>query len=267
MKGHKPLFDTLPNALKQFVLQGKTALVTGSYRGLGFVMAKALAEVGARVVVNGRNSEGVNRAVEALLKDGFDAHGVPFDVTVEEEVERGIAKIEERIGRIDILVNNAGIQRRVPLIETPMGTWEEVLRTNLTGPFLTTKIVGKRMIERKNGKIVHVCSLASFVGRKGIGPYTVAKGGLKLLTQAMCAEWAEHNIQVNGIAPGFFLTDLTRPLREDPEFNAYVEHRTPSRRWGNPSELTGVLLLLVSSAGDFINGQVIVVDGGILAVM
>ena len=265
--GKLSLPDTLPNALSQFVLRGKTALVTGSYRGLGLVMARALAEVGARVILNGRNSEGVARAVDTLVKEGFDAHGVAFDVTVEEEVERGIAQIEQRIGGIDILVNNAGIQRRVPLIETPLGTWEEVLRTNLTGPFLTTRIVGKRMIERKHGKIVHVCSLASFVGRKGIGPYTAAKGGLKLLTQAMCAEWAEYNIQVNGIAPGFFLTDLTRPLRENPEFNAYVEHRTPSRRWGHPSELTGVLLLLVSPAGDFINGQVIVVDGGILAVM
>jgi gluconate 5-dehydrogenase len=141
MMGKHILPESLPPSLKQFVLRGKTALVTGSYRGLGFVMAKALAEAGARVVINGRNSEGVTKAVSALVKEGFDTHGVSFDVTVEEEVERGVARIEEEIGQIDILVNNAGIQRRVPLLEAPLGTWEEVLRTNLTGPFLATRIV------------------------------------------------------------------------------------------------------------------------------
>jgi len=156
MMGKHLLSETLPPSLNQFVLRGKTALVTGSYRGLGFVMAKALAEAGAKVVLNGRNPGGVTKAVDTLVKEGFDAHGVTFDVTVEEEVEEGIARIEEGIGRIDILVNNAGIQRRVPLLEAPLGTWEEVLRTNLTGPFLATRIVVRRMIERRQGKIVHV---------------------------------------------------------------------------------------------------------------
>lgn len=257
----------LPPSLSQFLLGGKVALVTGSTRGLGKVFAHTLGEAGAQVVVNGRGRETVEPVVQELRNRGISAEGKPFDVGDEEQVARGVREIEEEIGPIEILVNNAGIQRRVPLLEAERKVWEEVLSADLTAPYLVARSVARGMKERRRGKIINVCSLASFVGRKGIGPYTAAKGGLKLLTQGMCAEWGEYNIQVNGIAPGFFLTDLTRGLRENPEFNAYVESRTPARRWGDPRELTGALLLLASTAGDFINGQLIVVDGGILATM
>lgn len=257
----------LPPVLKQFTLEGKVALITGSSRGLGYVFAQALGEAGATVVVNGRTAESVTRAITQLQEQGISAVAKIFDVTNQTEISQSVLEIENEVGPIDVLVNNAGIQRRVPLLEASREVWEEVLATDLTAPFLVARAVAERMKRRRRGKIINICSLASFVGRKGIGPYTTAKGGLKLLTQGMCAEWAEYNIQVNGLAPGFFLTDLTRSLRENPEFNTYVESRTPAKRWGDPRELTGALLLLSSSAGDFINGQLIVVDGGILATM
>jgi gluconate 5-dehydrogenase len=248
-------------------LDGKVALVTGSYRGLGYTFALGLAEAGATVVVNGRSREGVRVATERLREAGHSAYGYAFDVTDSEEIREHIANIEEEVGDIHALVNNAGVQYRAPLQEVDDGNWRQVLSTNLDGPFLVSREVARRMIPRRSGKLVNICSLASNAGRRGIGPYTAAKGGLKLLTQAMCADWAGYNIQVNGIAPGYFKTELTKALVEDRAFNDYVTTRTPAGRWGEPEELVDLLILLCSEGSSFINGQVICVDGGVLATM
>ena len=250
-----------------FDLTGKVALVTGSTSGLGRAIAGGLAAAGARVVINGRNVERLKSTVDAIRSKGFKAEGYPFDVTSEAAVIDGVGKIEREVGPIDILINNAGIQRRQPLVEMSEATFEEVMKHNLTSVFIVGRTIAKGMIARKRGKIVNIASLTSEVARKTIGPYTAAKGGVRQLTKTMCVEWAEHNIQVNAIGPGYFRTELNTTLWEDPAFNSWVKGRTPAGRWGEPEELIGIAIFLSSKASDFMNGQTVYIDGGLLAGM
>jgi gluconate 5-dehydrogenase len=250
-----------------FDLTGKVALVTGSTSGLGKAISGGLGAAGATVVVNGRNVERLNESVAALKARGLKAVGQAFDVTSEKAVIEAVGKIEKEVGPIDILVNNAGIQRRQSLVEMSTETFEEVIQTNLTSLFIVGRTVAKGMIARKRGKIVNIASLASEVARKTIGPYTAAKGGVRQLTKTMCVEWAEFNIQTNAIGPGYFRTELNRALWSDDEFNKWVSARTPAARWGEPDELIGAAVFLSSAASDFMNGQTIYVDGGLLVLM
>jgi gluconate 5-dehydrogenase len=248
-----------------FDLTGRVALVTGATSGLGHAIARGLAEAGATVVVNGRDAGRISAAVEAFRAEGLRAHGSRFDVTAEDEIAPEIARIEDEIGPIDILVNNAGIQRRAPILEMDLATFEEVVRTNLTGVFLVGQAVARGMVRRRRGKIVNIASLTSEVARKTIAPYTAAKGAVKQLTKSMCVEWAPHNIQVNAIGPGYFETPLNEALMNDDAFDTWVKGRTPAGRWGVPKELVGAAVFLSSAASDFVNGQVVYVDGGLLA--
>jgi gluconate 5-dehydrogenase len=245
-----------------FDLTGKNALVTGSTRGLGAVLATALAELGATVIINGTNEGLVRQRVQELTSRGLKALGCPFDVTKEDSVQTGVAEITRQAGPIDILVNNAGMQRRGPLHEIRQEDWDAVLRLNLTGSWLTAKHAVRGMIERRQGKIINICSLMSFGGRPSTGPYAASKGGLAMLTKAMTVDWAQYNIQINGIAPGYFITDMTRSLAEDPQFDAWVKMRTPAKRWGKPEELVGLAVFFASAASDFVTGQIVCVDGG-----
>ena len=248
-----------------FDLSGKTALITGSSRGLGNQIARGLGRAGAALIVNGRNMETLQPAVHALREEGLAVTALQMDVLDEDQIGKQIPELEKTVGAIDILVNNAGIQRRGRLEAFDRATWQEVLDTNLTSAFLVSRQVVKAMIGRTAGKIINICSLMSEVGRQTTGPYTASKGGLKMLTKAMAAEWGSHNIQTNGIGPGYFLTEMTQPLADDPEFDGWVKKRTPARRWGLPEELIGTAIYLASPASDFVNGQVIYVDGGMLA--
>jgi gluconate 5-dehydrogenase len=250
-----------------FDLGGKVALVTGSSGGLGFAMARGLAEAGATVVLNGRNAERLDASVERLRADGLATHGRRFDVTDAGSVREGVAGVERDVGPLDVLVNNAGVQQRRPLAEMDDDAWRTVLETNLTGPFLMTREVGRRMIDRGGGKIINICSLMSEVHRPTIANYSAAKGGLKMFTRATAAEWGRHNIQCNAIGPGYFLTEMTRKLADDPEFDAWIRGRTPANRWGRPEELQGAAVFLASRASDFVNGQILYVDGGLLATL
>jgi gluconate 5-dehydrogenase len=254
-------------SVQLFDLTGRIALVTGATSGIGLSIARGLAEAGATVVVNGRDQGRIDTAVASLSEGRLRAHGARFDCTVESEVADGIARIEAEIGPIDILVNNAGIQRRAPMLEMDLATWDEVVRTNLTGVFLVGRAVARGMVERRRGKIVNIASLTSEVARPTIAPYAAAKGAVKQLTKAMCVEWASSNIQVNGIGPGYFLTPLNKALIENPAFDGWVKSRTPTGRWGDPKELVGAAIFLSSAASDFVNGQILYVDGGLLAAM
>lgn len=255
------MFDNL------FNLSGKTALITGSGQGLGYVIAQGLGKAGASLVLNDINEEKLNRAVSILSKEGITVYGCLFDVTNKKQIQQKITALEKELGSIDILVNNAGIQKRGPLETIEESLWREVIDINLTGAFLTSQRVVRGMITRKSGKIINICSLSSEIGRPTIGPYTASKGGLKMLTKAMAVEWGKHNIQVNGIGPGYFITEMTRVLAENSQFDAWVRSRTPAGRWGDPSELVGSAIFLASRASDFVNGHIIYVDGGMLASM
>lgn len=250
---------------KLFDLTGRVALVTGATHGIGFALARGLAQAGARVVINARNAGKLEQAVATLAREGMTVSGCLFDLLNGAEVRERVAALEQEVGGIDILVNNAGVQRRSPLEQFDEKVWREVLDVNLTGLFLVTQQVVQGMIARKSGKIINICSLMSEATRPTIGAYTAAKGGVKQLTKSMAVEWAKHNIQTNGIGPGYILTDMTRPLSDDRNFNAWVCGRTPAGRWAEPSELVGTAVFLASRASDFVNGQIIYVDGGILA--
>jgi gluconate 5-dehydrogenase len=250
-----------------FDLTGKVALVTGSTSGLGEAIAGGLGAAGATIVVNGRNEERLDKTVADFKARGLTAVGYAFNVTDETAVLDAVARIESEVGPIDILVNNAGIQRRQPLTEMSTEVFEEVIKTNLTSLFIVGRAVARRMIPRKRGKIINIASLASEVARPTIGPYTAAKGGVRQLTKTMCVEWAEHNVQANAIGPGYFRTELNRALWSDEKFNEWVTARTPAARWGEPEELIGVAVFLSSAASDFMNGQTVYVDGGLLASM
>jgi len=250
-----------------FDLTGKVALITGATHGLGMAMANGLGAAGAHLVVNGNSSQQkIDEAVAAYQAAGFDASGYRFNVTDEDEVAAAVAQIGSDVGPIDILINNAGIIRRVPLLDMPLGEWELVVKTDLTSVFVVSKAVVPGMVERGGGKVINICSMMSELGRDSVGAYAAAKGGLKMLTRNMATEWARHNIQVNGIGPGYFATEQTKPIRVDGHpFNDFIVSRTPAGRWGNPKDLQGAAVFLASSASDFVNGQIIYVDGGILA--
>jgi gluconate 5-dehydrogenase len=250
-----------------FDLTGKAGLVTGSSRGLGRVFAKGLAQAGARVILNGRTKETLDTAVRGLRDEGLDVDGVVFDVLDKEAIETAVTAVEDRHGPIGILVNNAVVQKREPAVDIEEATWREVLDTNLTGVFLVSQAVGKRMVARRYGKIVNVCSLLSEAGRSTIAPYTASKGGVKMLTKALATEWAQFNVQVNGIGPGYFATEMNKALVEDPQFDRWLKARTPAGRWGRPEELVGTVVFLSSEASSFITGQIIYVDGGVLAAL
>ncbi len=250
-----------------FDLTGKTALITGSGGGLGLAIARGLGQAGATLVLNGRNEQKLNAAVEQLREEGLTVHGYAFDITDADTLEPTVERIEREVGPIDVLVNNAGLQRRGPLETISVADWRAVIETNLTGAFLMSQPVARRMIDRRCGKIINICSLMSEVGRPTIGPYTASKGGLKNLTKAMALEWGSRNIQCNGIGPGYFATEMTQPLKDDPEFNGWITGRTPQGRWGDPSELVGPAVFLASDASSYVNGQVLYVDGGILSTL
>lgn len=250
-----------------FDLNGKVALVTGATHGLGMAMAMGLGEAGATLVVNGFSSDSkIAAAVDQCKARGIDAHGYRFNVTDEAEVESAVEKVEQEVGPIDILVNNAGIIKRVPLLDMPLEDFEEVIRTDLTGVFVMSKPVVKSMIKRGGGKVINICSMMSELGRNSVGAYAAAKGGLKMLTRNMATEWAKHNVQVNGIGPGYFATSQTEPIRVDGNpFNDFIIQRTPAGKWGDPDDLKGAAVFLSSQASNFVTGQVLYVDGGILA--
>jgi len=250
-----------------FDLTGRTALVTGSSRGLGRAMAEGLAVAGARILINGTTPSRVAETVEEFRSAGHDAEAVSFNVTSEEEVKAAFERLDAAGIAVDILVNNAGIQYRKPMVELETADWQRVIDTNLTSAFVIGREAAKRMIARGYGKIINIGSLTSELARATVAPYTVAKGGIKMLTRAMAAEWAQHGIQANAIGPGYMLTDMNEALISNPEFDAWVKGRTPAKRWGKPEELIGTAVFLSSSASDYVNGQIIYVDGGMLAVL
>jgi gluconate 5-dehydrogenase len=257
----KPAFPEL------FSLKNKLALVTGGGQGLGLALAKGLASAGASVIINGRDKIKLEKSADALNKICANVHAQAFDVTDEQAVIPALDIIYKNYGPIDILINNAGMIKRSLAIEMSLSDWEEVIRTDLTGPFIMSKYVAKGMIKRgSGGKIINICSMMSEIGRSTVDAYAAAKGGLKMLTKNLATEWAQYNIQVNGIGPGYFATELTEPIRKDGHpFNEFILRRTPARRWGNPEDLVGAAIFLSSGASDFVNGHILYVDGGLLA--
>jgi gluconate 5-dehydrogenase len=249
--------------MELFDLTGKLALVTGSSQGIGYALARGLAQYGAKVVINGRNQTKLDSAADALRSQGYDIEVCPFDVTDPVSVDKGIEQIESTLGPIGILVNNAGIQFRAPLEDYPQDKWQELLTTNISSVFYTSQAVARRMITRKSGKIVNIASVQAELARPGIAPYTATKGAVRNLTRGMCTDWAKHGLQVNAIAPGYFKTPLNQALVENPEFSAWLENRTPAGRWGNVEELVGAAVFLSSNASSFVNGHTLFVDGGI----
>lgn len=249
-----------------FDLTGKVAIVTGGTHGLGMAIAKGLGKAGATLVINGHTPSKMEEALKEYEIAGIKAHGYLFDVTNEEQVKVHVQKIEQEVGPIDILVNNAGIIKRVPMLEMEVDDFKEVLDVNVVGSFIMAKHIVPGMIKRGGGKVINLASMMSELGRSTVGAYAAAKGGLKMLTRNMATEWARHNVQINAIGPGYFATSQTAPIRVDGHpFNDFIVNRTPAGKWGDPDELMGVGVFLASKASDFMNGQVLYVDGGILA--
>ena len=232
---------------------------------MGFAIAEGLGGAGARVVLNGRDELRLAVAVEKLRGEGIEAHGLRFDVTNSADVMLSVDQAEREIGPVDILVNNAGIIVRTPLETLTEEQWHAVIATNLTGVFLLSKHIAAKMIPRRSGKIINICSMQSELGRPTIAAYAASKGGAKMLTKAMATEWGKHNIQVNGIGPGYIVSDLTQPLVQDEKFSAWLCARTPAGRWGQPEDLIGAAVFLASRASDYVNGHILYVDGGLLA--
>lgn len=247
---------------KLFDLTGKNCLITGSARGLGLALGTGLAEAGAHFIISDVNAAQADESCEKLRSRGLQASVCNFDVTSEDGVKNAVAKIESEIGPIDILVNNAGVNLRDPLETMDIGKWQKVIDINLTAVWRVSKYTAQRMIPRKAGKIINIASLMTFGGRPTTGPYTATKTAIAGLTRAMTVEWAQHNIQINAIGPGYFLTDMTKPLADDPQFDSWVKLRTPAKRWGLPEELVGLAIFYASNASNFVNGQVCYVDGG-----
>jgi len=250
-----PLFD----------LAGKQALITGSGRGIGLTLARGLAQAGCAVFLNDIDESRLAQAVARLKEEGYACSGVLFDVRDELAIQEKVGWIEQETGPLDILVNNAGIQIRAPLQEFAAEDWRRLIDINLTGAFLVSRAAVQGMIERRTGKIINICSIQSELARPTIAPYTAAKGGLRNLTRGMATDWGKYNIQINGIAPGYFKTEMTKALYEDEKFDAWLCSRVPANRWGDPSELIGAAVFLASQASNYVNGHLLYVDGGLMA--
>jgi len=249
-----------------FDLSGKVALITGGTHGIGMAIGKTLGKAGAKICVNDLSDEKLAQCKEEYKAEGIDVFAVKFNVTIEEDVDRGITEIENAVGSIDILVNNAGIIKRIPILDMPVADYKQVIDVDLVAPLIVAKRVAPKMIEKRFGKIINMCSMMSVYGRNSVSAYASAKGGLKLLTANMCCEWAKYNVQINGIGPGYIATSQTAPIREGGHpFNDLVMMRTPAARWGEPEDIGNAALFLASKAADFVNGHILYVDGGILA--
>ena len=253
------------NLQELFGLSGKRALITGSSKGIGYALAKGLAGAGAEIVINGRDADRLDQAAAELTASGAVVTTAVFDVTEPAAVKAGVAKIEADIGAIDILINNAGMQHRAPLEEFPDDAWDTLMATNLKSVFNVGKAVGLHMIARKRGKIINICSVQTALARPGIAPYVASKGAVANLTKGMCTDWAKHGLQVNGLAPGYFETELTEALVADEAFSGWLADRTPAGRWGKVDELVGAAVFLSSDSASFVNGHILYVDGGITA--
>ncbi len=250
-----------------FGLDGRLALVTGSSAGIGLALARALGQAGASVVLNGRDVAKLEQAGALLRSEGLTVHTRNFDVTQATTVQAAIEDIESSIGPIEILVNNAGMQLRGPLEDFAIDDWHRLMRTNLDSVFLVGQAVARRMIPRRRGKIINICSVQSELGRPNIAPYMASKGAVKMLTKGMAIDWGPHGLQVNGLGPGYFKTELTEKLVADETFSAWLTGRTPNRRWGEVAELGGAAVFLASDASSFVNGHVLYVDGGVTATL
>ncbi len=253
------------NVQDLFGLSGKRALITGSSKGIGYALAKGLSGAGAEIVVNGRDAGRLDEAAADLQSAGATVTTAVFDVTDPEAVREGVAKVEAETGAIDILINNAGMQHRTPLEDFPDEAWDRLMNTNLNSVFNVGKAVARHMIDRKRGKIINICSVQTALARPGIAPYVASKGAVANLTKGMCTDWAQHGLQVNGLAPGYFETELTEALVADEEFSAWLAKRTPAGRWGKVEELVGAAVFLSSESASFVNGHILYVDGGITA--
>ena len=257
--------------LKKFSLEGKVAWITGASYGLGLAYAVAYAESGAKIVFNDINQELVDKGMAEYEKRGIKAYGAVCDVTKEDQVQKFVADVEKEVGTIDILVNNAGIIKRIPMHEMSVEQWNQVIDVDLTGPFICSKAVLPAMMKKGSGKIINACSMMSEFGRETVSAYAAAKGGLKMLTRNICSEYGQYNIQCNAIGPGYIATPQTAPLREKQAdgsmhpFDRFIRSKTPAQRWGKTEDLMGLAVFLASPASDFINGQVVYIDGGISA--
>ncbi|MBU3648414.1 MAG: SDR family oxidoreductase [Limnohabitans sp.] len=248
-----------------FRLDGQLAFVTGSSAGIGLGLARGLAQAGAALVLNGRDAAKLHASAQVLRGEGFEVHERAFDVTDAQAVQTHVDSIEREIGAIDILINNAGIQRRAPLHEFSHQDWHDLMQTNLDSVFFVGQAVAQHMITRKKGRIINICSVQSELGRPGISPYMASKGALKMLTKGMAIDWGPLGLNVNGIGPGYFKTELNEKLVNDPTFSGWLTNRTPSRRWGEVEELAGAAVFLASAASTFVNGHILYVDGGVTA--
>ena len=249
-----------------FDLTGKIALITGGTHGIGMAIGKVLGQAGAKICVNDISEEKLESCKAEYAEAGVDVYTLKFNVTDEVDVDRGISQIEKEVGTIDILVNNAGIIKRIPILDMDVKDYKQVIDVDLVAPLILSKRVAPKMIEKRSGKIINMCSMMSVYGRNSVSAYASAKGGLKLLTANMTCEWAKYNIQINGIGPGYIATSQTAPIRENGHpFNDLVMMRTPAGRWGEPEDIGNAALFLASKASDFVNGHVLYVDGGILA--
>jgi gluconate 5-dehydrogenase len=249
-----------------FDLTGKVALVTGGTHGIGLAIGLILGKAGAKICVNDLQDEKLQSCKEEFKKEGLEVYTLKFNVTDEKDVDMGISQIEKNVGTVDILVNNAGIIKRIPILDMQLSDYKQVIDVDLVAPLIVSKRVVPKMIEKRSGKIINMCSMMSVYGRNTVSAYASAKGGLKLLTQTMTCEWAKYNVQINGIGPGYIATSQTAPIRENGHpFNDLVMTRTPAGRWGEPNDVAYAALFLASKASDFVNGHILYVDGGILA--
>ncbi|SLN67887.1 Gluconate 5-dehydrogenase [Pseudoruegeria aquimaris] len=248
-----------------FSLAGRRALITGSTQGIGFALARGLAEAGAEIALNGRDTAKLETAARQLESEGATVHRLPFDVTDHAAARAAVDGFEAGIGPIDILVNNAGMQHRTPLEDFPEAAFDQLMQTNIASVFHVGQAVARHMIGRGAGKIINIASVQSALARPGIAPYTMTKGAVANLTKGMATDWARHGLNCNAIAPGYFETPLNAALLSDPDFCAWLQRRTPAGRWGKVEELVGACVFLASGASSFVNGHVLYVDGGITA--
>ena len=252
--------------LSSFDLSGRRALITGSSAGIGLALAQGLAQAGATVILNGRSNDKLQQCASNLRAQGLSVEVEVFDVTSRAAVRAGVAAAEAR-GALDIVINNAGMQRRGPLEHYSEDDWDALMRTNLDSVFHVSQAAAQFMIARRRGKIINICSVQSELGRPGIAPYAATKGAVKMLTKGMAIDWGPHGLQVNGLGPGYFKTELNQPLVDNPEFSQWLINRTPSRRWGELQDLVGGAIFLASDASNFVNGHILYIDGGVTATL